>query len=179
MKIYLTARWGRREEMKAVREKLVAAGHVCTARWLDEPEETPYAVAAQMDLDDIDFADALIVFTETTDVGYLSGGRHVELGYALAKDKTIVLVGPRENVFCWLPQVSRLTNADDAIVACEFVEDADNRATCQTCDGTGTVLVKGVCLRAGHFSPGHPEIAETSSEECPTCRRTDPKKDAP
>ncbi len=28
-----------------------------------------------------------------------SGGRHVEFGYALAKGKPIVLVGPQRNVF--------------------------------------------------------------------------------
>ena len=51
--VYLTARWGRRDEMRLHREALVAAGHSVTSRWLDEEEGAAPAEAAQVDLDDI------------------------------------------------------------------------------------------------------------------------------
>lgn len=49
---------------------------------------------------------ALIAFTERPRANLASrGGRHVELGMAIALSKTIVIVGPRENVFCTLPGI--------------------------------------------------------------------------
>lgn len=42
------------------------------------------------------------------------GGRHVELGYALALDKSIWLVGRREHIFHSLPQVKHFDSWDSA-----------------------------------------------------------------
>ncbi len=47
--------------------------------------------------------------------GYSRGGRHVEAGYALAKGKYLVLVGPRENVFYSLPHWHVLPDVDALI----------------------------------------------------------------
>lgn len=104
--VYLTARWGRLDEMRLHREALVSAGHSVTSRWLDEAEGTQPAEAALVDLDDIRVSDYLIAFTESKEVGYYTGGRHVELGFALAQSHVqIILVGGRENVFCHLPSI--------------------------------------------------------------------------
>ncbi len=104
--VYLTARWGRRDEMRLHREALVAAGHSVTSRWLDEEEGAAPAEAAQVDLDDIRVSDYLVAFTERPEVGYYTGGRHVELGFALAQSQIqIILVGGLENVFCHLPKI--------------------------------------------------------------------------
>jgi hypothetical protein len=52
-------------------------------------------------------AEVVVAFTEGPgDVeGRARGGRHVELGAALAAGKRVCVVGHRENVFCWLPIV--------------------------------------------------------------------------
>lgn len=123
MKVYLTAMWDRQSNMRDVREKLQADGIVVTSRWLDEKPSGPMeshpvevvAAGAQMDLDDIDGADAVIVFSEDRLIGYTTGGRHVELGYAIAKGKPIIVVGPRENVFFYLPQIRFADSVAEAV----------------------------------------------------------------
>lgn len=113
MRFYLAGRYDRREELAHQAHFLECFGHHSTARWLTGAHEKPelagnsldgyttseLAGFAAQDLDDIDAADLVIAFTESNDVGYTSGGRHVELGYAIGKGKHIAIVGPRENVF--------------------------------------------------------------------------------
>lgn len=106
MRIYLTARWARRDEMKLHRQELQKLGHEVTSRWLDEVDGVSPADAAAVDLNDIDDAEALIVFTDAPDVGYSTGGRHVEMGYAIGIGRHICVIGPRENVFHHLPQMN-------------------------------------------------------------------------
>lgn len=76
------------------------------------------------DLEDIDIADGIVAFTEPDDpaiTGRQRGGRHVELGFAFGlnnnkariRDVDIFVVGPRENVFCWLPEVQQFDTFDD------------------------------------------------------------------
>jgi hypothetical protein len=52
-------------------------------------------------------ADVLMAFTEFPGQtpGRARGGRHVEFGIAFAKEKRLMIVGPRENIFHWLPSV--------------------------------------------------------------------------
>lgn len=57
------------------------------------------------DYQDVQRADVVIAFTEPPRSTASRGGRHVELGLALAWQKHTIIVGPRENVFCWLPEV--------------------------------------------------------------------------
>jgi hypothetical protein len=120
MKIYLAARYSRHDEMQGIRDVLRTLGHDVTSRWIDchtdvvgdftasfTPEvlnQRPEACAplGQHDLDDLDVADTVISFTSN---GTGKGGRHVEFGYALAKGKRCIVVGPREHVFHTLAQV--------------------------------------------------------------------------
>jgi hypothetical protein len=122
--VYLSARLARRDELKNLREDLLAAGIECTSRWLDG-EPTDLADIADMDRSDVLRADVLVTFTDppSTEVcglviadqhggshivaitpGTVSrfewahrGGRHVEFGMALAAGKVCIVVGPREN----------------------------------------------------------------------------------
>ena len=133
MKIYLAARYSRRLELCGYREQLQRAGHIVTSRWLngahqitdvgmpigpsgeslvegdsgcDSPEaarlRTSFAVE---DVVDVFHAGVLIAFTEPPRSGPTRGGRHVELGMAIASGKRVIVVGHRENIFCWLPGV--------------------------------------------------------------------------
>lgn len=123
--VYLAARYSRNAEMRGVRDALVAAfGMEVTSRWIDlhpdivgefggdlsesqgsaslngSPEKC--AVLGQHDLADLDRADWVVSFTGT---GGRRGGRHVQFGYALARSKRLMVVGPREHVFHTLPEV--------------------------------------------------------------------------
>jgi hypothetical protein len=116
-RIYLTARFSRQEEMRKHRETLQANGHEVTSQWLDEVlGSVSEAEAALIDLDDIDGSDFLLAFSETSDVGYYTGGRHVEFGYALGRSIDIVVVGPRENVFFHMPEVKQANTLEDALL---------------------------------------------------------------
>ena len=125
MRIYLAARYSRREELNDYKADLEAMGHVVTSRWLsgehkwdgegvehsenDDMLTVPPEIAqrfAMDDLEDIDVADALIAFTEVARTGPARGGRHVELGYALGRDLIVFAVGPVENVFVAHPSVT-------------------------------------------------------------------------
>lgn len=121
MNIYLSARFGRQEEMKAIREEILDSGHYCTSRWLDEKPGTSERDAALIDLKDIDESDCVVFFTETPDVGYTTGGRHVELGYAIANKKFIYLIGPRENVFYHHPRVEQVPDIHAIIDDIEII----------------------------------------------------------
>jgi len=114
MRIYLAARLGRWPEMVYRARELQTLGHTVTSRWHNgqgKPEHPrdrsavshDLAGVARQDLGDIDAADGVILFTEYGK--HFAGGRHVEAGYALALNKRLFVVGPRENVFYHLPQV--------------------------------------------------------------------------
>jgi hypothetical protein len=120
VKIYLASRYSRRLELCAYRSAIEAAGHTVTSRWLNGGHEVPeHPVSdvgpeaaedlrtrfAMEDWADLMSAECCIAFTEPPRTGPSRGGRHVELGGALAAGKRVIIVGHRENVFCCMPQV--------------------------------------------------------------------------
>jgi hypothetical protein len=109
------------KEMKKRRDELEAIGHTVTARWVDNQHADDTAVThAKEDIEDIESADVFLAFTEPERkyVAYAArGGRHVELGVALALDKRVLVVGYRENVFVWLPKIEFFKDWPDALKA--------------------------------------------------------------
>src|SRR5580704_6635369 len=105
---YLAGAFHRREEFRCYAADLIAAGHTVTSTWLAEESEVEAHAAANAvrDLADLDRADAIVCFTTPARATRSRGGRHTEFGYALAKGKAVILVGPRENIFYSLPGVS-------------------------------------------------------------------------
>lgn len=102
---YVAASFPRRAEAKAMCDWLAnSLGIASTARWVTH-EHTTYGEEpkfAVMDLEDVAFADYLIVITGDSQT---RGGRHSELGIAIALGKRILLYGPREQVFHHHPLV--------------------------------------------------------------------------
>lgn len=143
MRIYLAARYSRRMELCGYRDRLVAAGHTVQAVWLNGEHQisdrgTPIGESgealvegddgstsgesarlrerfAHEDFRDVAACDLLIAFTEQPRSGASRGGRHVELGIALGQDKRVWIVGPRENIFCWLKEVRQFETFDEAL----------------------------------------------------------------
>jgi NTP pyrophosphatase (non-canonical NTP hydrolase) len=132
LRIYLAARYSRRLELCGYKKDLQAIGHEVISRWLlgghqmggdgtpigDQGEslvedENTHDKSAELrlkfandDLEDVSRSDLLIAFTEPPEsVHGKRGGRHVELGIAIGKNIPIIVVGYRENVFCWLEQI--------------------------------------------------------------------------
>jgi nucleoside 2-deoxyribosyltransferase len=109
MKIYIAACFPQQSEVQEKALDLENIGHTVTSRWRFQKPigvtggEAEFAdhflQCAIVDLQDIDDADVLILLTGEVS---RSGGKHVETGYAAAKGKRVMLVGPCENVFHWL-----------------------------------------------------------------------------
>lgn len=142
MRIYLAARYSRREELCGYREQLRAMGHDVRSRWLDgkhqisdsgnligdhgealveaggEAAALLRAKFAQDDFEDVTGADVVISFTEPPRSKANRGGRHVEFGIALAGGKRILVVGHRENIFHWLPHVEFYATPQQAFAEC-------------------------------------------------------------
>jgi hypothetical protein len=144
MKIYLASRYSRREELCGYRTQLEAIGHTVTSRWLngkhqiddkgtpigekgehlvegDDGSSTACAASLQAhfvqeDCADVASANCVISFTEAprSPLG-TRGGRHVEFGMAVALGKQLIVVGHRENLFHYLPQVKFCADWSSAI----------------------------------------------------------------
>ncbi len=110
MKIYLAARYARFPEMQQVASILHEDGHHVTSRWiwgehqahdthlLDPDRRGMAAGFAREDMQDLYEATCFVGFSDTPGT-YARGGRHVELGIALACGKRICIIGGAEHVF--------------------------------------------------------------------------------
>lgn len=120
MKIYISARFGRREEAEALAVQLQGMGHTITSHWLwqTKPEmaygEGPDAVAefATRDIAEVLDADTLVALSEPENNPWGRGGRHVEFGVAIAFDKQLMVIGPLENLFHYMHHVLNFTTQD-------------------------------------------------------------------
>jgi len=99
VKVYIAARGQDQLLAKLCRQMLEPYGIRCTSRWLDQTLINESHDEAQMDLDDVRAADALIVLKPKDSHGLTTGGHHVETGVALERGLPIILLGEAENVF--------------------------------------------------------------------------------
>jgi len=121
-RVYVAARYSYREHkaMDAV-NALIARGLQPTSRWVwqDDPTLGDGDVTARWamtNMADIQRADAMLVVSEPERI-HTNGGRHVELGIALALGKRIVIWGTRENTFYWFPGIQAYRSLDSAVDA--------------------------------------------------------------
>ena len=109
-RIYLAAAFVRHPEMQTIARELSERGHMVVSSWIWESDDLTDArgrrggrakrAAAIRNLRELQSADLCIVFA--TPAGQREngrGGRHVELGAALALDIETMLVGPEEHLF--------------------------------------------------------------------------------
>lgn len=108
MKIYLASRFTNIKQMREYADQLKADGHEITASWVYGGEEgLTFTDIALLDVKDILRADALVLFTEPYGTPVPGGGRMVEFGVAIATNKRLFIVGDRENVFHWWPNITQ------------------------------------------------------------------------
>ena len=113
-KVYLAASYGRRDEVRDYAYRLGKLGYIITSRWLTDNHSIPSAQEVEAardsiplvgsefagkDVEDVRAADIFVMFSESPTSGVSRGGRHVEFGLAMAWEKKIIVIGPRENVF--------------------------------------------------------------------------------
>lgn len=121
--VYLAARTARRGELAEAAGALSAHGVEVVSSWLDDEgagtvrsDQGAAAVAAR-NLSDVRRCDVFVAFTEGEAAPSGRGGRHVELGVALACGKRVLLVGPAEHVFHRLPTVEHHDDLDSVLRA--------------------------------------------------------------
>ena len=127
MKVYLAARYTRKDEIAQYVKLFEAVGIKVTSTWMTEPHGGQVQLAdvrddqlreyALRDLEEIKAANIFILFSESDQTANRRGGRHVEHGYALALGKPILVVGPRENIFHYLDNVEHYETIDEVINA--------------------------------------------------------------
>ena len=121
MHVYIAAPNELLEDARLVRTKLKHAGIVVTSRWLNGLESLSDRCAT-MDLADVDAADVLLLLNPLNWERSGTGGRHVELGYALARQKKILIVGVRSNVFHYLTDVCVVPWGSDLAKECALCQ---------------------------------------------------------
>jgi hypothetical protein len=126
VKFYLAASYARRREMQGIAAALEAFGPQVTSRWVRGDHELDDGLTNEAkaglnarfggeDIEDIHAADVVVSFTEPPQSAYARGGRHVEFGVAVASGKRLIVIGYRENVFHWLPQIEFYERWEDII----------------------------------------------------------------
>ena len=113
MTIYIAAPYEMRDEAISVMHWLESQGHEVTSSWLRDGVFANDDPTARLDLADIDRANLLLALNPSEWRQRGSGGRHVELGYALALGKQVVLVGARTNVFHYLDCVRVIERVEE------------------------------------------------------------------
>lgn len=103
MKVYMAGPFNQRPFLRKMRERLWQMGHEVTARWLDEPNKPPFILqesferqTAIKDLCDISESDLLILDLRNPST---TGGRLIEYGFALARQKAVWVIGKSDSIF--------------------------------------------------------------------------------
>lgn len=105
--VYVAARFERQDEARTVAHQLAANGYKVRCRWVTSPglklgDQREAELWARMDLNDLDAADVYLLLSDDV-LG--RGGKDFEGGYAFARSKRLVVVGPKAHVFHYLPGV--------------------------------------------------------------------------
>jgi nucleoside 2-deoxyribosyltransferase len=114
--VYLAAGFSRKDEIAEKSKELRLLGVQVTSTWpweevpanctLADCSDTYHQDNAARDIAEINAADSIILFTQDPTKPFCRGGRMHEFGYAHARGKRLVVVGPRENIFHYLPTVN-------------------------------------------------------------------------
>lgn len=116
MKLYIA---GHDQELaiEIADELMGSKGHDITSRWLSKPfnrtnehTEEERRDIAEEDYNDVTAADALLLISSPKRV---PGGKFVEAGIALGQGKPVHVIGHRENMLMWHPNVHQHDSLDD------------------------------------------------------------------
>jgi nucleoside 2-deoxyribosyltransferase len=102
-RIYIAGKFSAQARLRAERDKIQAARlATVSSSWLADVNETPeaavYCAREHVDRDLREIRQATMVIVDTQDES-VTGGREVEIGYALALGREVWRVGPQRNVF--------------------------------------------------------------------------------
>jgi hypothetical protein len=141
MRIYVASSHPRFSEAAALAAALREAGHEVTSNWHDQPEKEGYQtqadgrelvqpedngkdmhVEAERDFQEVVSAN---VYVGITGDDLTHGGRHTELGIALASGLFVGIFGPREQIFHFHPSVQVLPTQEGLLEWLESLEPVE------------------------------------------------------
>jgi nucleoside 2-deoxyribosyltransferase len=115
VKFYLAAGFSRKDEIAGKTRQLQSLKIGVTSTWpwedaaphstLDSVGDEYLILNGRKDLGEIKAADGVILFTQDPTKPFVRGGRMHEFGYAQGLGKRLIVCGPRENIFHYLPEV--------------------------------------------------------------------------
>jgi len=123
-KVYIAAMYSRMIDMRIIATYLSDQGYTVTSRWLKEDptndnftkkEDAFWRYTAEKDIQDINESDVFLLFTEPPTFPHVRGGRHVETGYALGIGMPVCIVGPKENIFHYIPEVVQFNSVHEFV----------------------------------------------------------------
>jgi nucleoside 2-deoxyribosyltransferase len=127
LRVYVAARYARKNEMKMIASAIKEAGAILSTDWfneaadpnidLDAVSDDHCEAIAERDLNEMRQSDLCISFTEDPKACFKRGGRHNEFGFCLALGIPLWVVGPRETVYHYLPWVEVFDNAQQMLDA--------------------------------------------------------------
>lgn len=147
-RVYLAAPFAARDGLRVFADELDRIGMTCTSSWLATTDDIATGIGAatemsaeqvaehaRADLGCVDRSDCIVQFTglavEALGIPGAcgptlhTGGRHIELGYALAKKRRAIIVGPAENIF-QRALCTVVANWHGAVLELVRLERADN-----------------------------------------------------
>lgn len=117
MRVYIAAPFPLKHDAAALRARLSQRGTDCTSRWIDAGDGPDSKEWAEGDLADILQAHALVLLNPATYANAGTGGRHVEVGYALALEIPVIVLGQKSNIF---HELCTVVKDEDALVGAIF-----------------------------------------------------------
>lgn len=121
MSVYIAAPYQLKGEAEVLADLLSQRKVSVTSSWL-HMDSTDCDDHARLDLADIRSSDALVALNPKHWSTSGTGGRHVELGYALALGKKVFLFGSRSNVFHYLSEINVYDSIEELLDDIEISE---------------------------------------------------------
>lgn len=137
--VYIAAPFELRDSAKELRDAL-KADVVCTSHWLDSDQPADID-AARLDLADILRAEAIVFLNPKGWATQGTGGRPVEIGFALANNMPVFMLGSASNVFHTLPEVVVLSTVAELRETLQLVKPQPRRPV------THAEMIASICAR--------------------------------
>jgi nucleoside 2-deoxyribosyltransferase len=104
---YIATRFSNKEIVQIAADLLLSVGIQAIQTWQNEKPDhlCDRMNNARRDIAELERADMLIVLTKNCEL--VPGGMHFETGFAYARAKRIVVIGPPTNIFHFLPEIER------------------------------------------------------------------------
>lgn len=118
MNVYLASQYSQKHQTRQCATDLRNAGIDCVSVWLNEPHDAASRLVhlhenlkvqyAEQDIADILRADIFVVFSVSEDTSIVRGGMVFETGFAYGQGKPVIVCGPKQCIFHWLPDITQV-----------------------------------------------------------------------